>query len=590
MPRFVAPDGSVHYIPDVYSMTDVVTSLPGPLPDFLIPILIGGDDEGVPYNVDSLAFSEESKNGPFRGIGTPIAIAAYFGPDGDLMTSTKVAKRHGMPFFFACCASALTRASVDVTGDGDDQYTLYAKKYGAPGGHAKVKIASGTTITVTPVKYRSLLTADALTGSTRLYVKDNTWVRVGQSLSLGSNAENDTAFTVKATGTEPSATGQIRQYIDLTTATGADFLAADYALIVEWDTTRTETSGVCANVQAQIDWFNSPSSSVFGAHKLESFTNPAAVDTLASATVLKEIGVWEDPVPGTSPAPTSGGYSALITQLDGSSWDQFAELNKVLPRAFCILDSSSTVHQAWRDWSISKRTEGYPVSVNVGCGWGDVDVDATDDTSPVHRAQSLNNEDVQLAAGGLDQLGAHLSLSPALWALRCAGGVGHNLTNDGIVYSTLEVQWDERNLGELTALCKAGVATYRLSVAGVPAFVISEGLNTLQNNAVAWNVVSKDTPLVMQRDLADFVDRTIKGDLNGQQVGADRVTPDTIAAVVSRRAEKSLERRGYLQKGGFTINSIVLDESGAGYDVEWSVKLPVTNDFIGLTTHIVTGS
>jgi len=57
--------------------------------------------------------------------------------------------------------------------------------------------------------------------------------------------------------------------------------------------------------------------------------------------------------------------------------------------------------------------------------------------------------------------------------------------------------------------------------------------------------------------------------------------------VLRRRAEKSLIRRGYILE--FIISSIVKDETGNGYLVDWSARLPDTVDFIGVTTKILIG-
>ena len=128
------------------------------------------------------------------------------------------------------------------------------------------------------------------------------------------------------------------------------------------------------------------------------------------------------------------------------------------------------------------------MSITAGTEWGDTDLTASDSTNPVFRATALNSQDFSLVAGGLDGDPAYLSFAPAVFGRRIEGGVRHNLTNDVIQYSELEVHWDERGSGELTDLHKAGVIAYRLNVeVGSIRFVVSQGISTLQANANSWN-------------------------------------------------------------------------------------------------------
>ena len=215
-------------------------------------------------------------------------------------------------------------------------------------------------------------------------------------------------------------------------------------------------------------------------------------------------------------------------------------------------------------------------------------VGAGNDTAPEFRAAALNCQNFVLCAGGYDKLGANLSFAPAVFGRAVGGGVGHNLTNDGFLYSDLEVIWDERNSGDLTTLHKFGVCTYRLSISadGIR-YKISQGLNTLQANSVAWNTVTRDTPFTMQRILADFVERTFQGDLDALQIGASQVTPTSVAAVLRARVKKSLEPRGYIVKGSWKIDSTVLNAGATGYDVAQRYRFPTTADYITVENTIL---
>ena len=65
------------------------------------------------------------------------------------------------------------------------------------------------------------------------------------------------------------------------------------------------------------------------------------------------------------------------------------------------------------------------------------------------------------------------------------------------------------------------------------------------------------------------------------------VDANAIAAVLVRRAEKSLIARGYIKE--FRVTSIVLNDGANGYDVRWAVKLPDTVDFLTFETTILIG-
>lgn len=590
MPRFITPTGQAVYIPGVYSRTIVRSDLPGPLPQFHVPIIVGDADEAsYPFNFDAVKVTQEDGRHPFVSLGTTGAVGEEYGPDSDLAVATAFAKRHGLPWAYYVAGNALTRASVPAHSAGPVvQGSIYAKKFGAIGGHIQLQVVAGVTVRITPVKRYSRLTADALTGATRLYVKASDWLAPGDVIYVGDNNTANAAKTVSTVGSELSSTGQVRYYVELTAALAADLTTAQYGLILQYDTQAQEAPATFGDVQEMMDWFNEESEYLGFQKDAGTFTNPAALIALATATPLKEIAAWGVVVPGTSPASTSGNHTTLLGSLDSTDWDRFALDQQVIPRAFLVLSSSSTIHGLWRDWAIAKRTLGESVSVDVGCAWGDVDVSASNDTNPGVRAAALDCDSVSLWAGGLDKIAAYLSLAAAVFGLRVGRGLRHNLTNDDLVYSSIEYAWDERNGGELTYLHRRGVGTYRLSTAGGSIrYRVSQGLTTRQLNASAWNESDASTPLIMQRDIADFIDRVMREELDGTQVGADEVTRDSVAAVAVRKLEKQLKRFGYIRS--YTITGIELDATGAGWNVEYSVRLPVTNDYMGLTTTIRIG-
>jgi len=587
MPAFTDPSGSLVYVPGVYSKTEVISSLPGPLPAFHVPIMTGDAVEGIPYNIASLLEDHESL-GMFVPHGTSTGVAKQFGPDSDLAIAAKYAKRHGLPFAWFVAANALTRASVVATSGGQvvDEFKVYARSFGAPGGWIKITCASGTSWVVQPPKHYTRLSADAGSTDKRIYVRDNSWASEGMAVELGSNAVANVAATVTGVGQQIDSNGQVERWIDVDTAPGATLATSAYSLIAHYSDSLKESSSTFTTGQELVDWLRDESAYLDAAK--EATFSDATLDALATATPMKQItsGTWNNATVGTSPASTSGSHDALITLLD-TAWDDFSLENQALPRSWCIVSSDSTVHASWRDWATAKRTEGWPVNITVGAAWGDTSLTAGNSTDLTYRAQQLNSEDVLLAAPGIDRLASYLSFSPSVFGRRMAGGPLHNLTNDEIIASHLEKVWDERGSGQVTTLHKKGVCTYKLSVGQSIRYRVGQGLSTIQNNASAWDPVGGTSPLVMQRDLADFVDAVIKTDFEELQIGADKVDPSTIGGVLRRRVQKSLERRGYVVS--FTIDSITLNESGNGYDVTWSVVLPSTTDFIGVTTRILVG-
>src|SRR3990172_8147379 len=139
MPAFLDPTGRTRYVPGVYTQTEVVSDLPGPLPEFHVPMIAGDAEWGIPYNVATLQETHEDF-APYRKVGTTSGVQAEFGRDSDLATAARFAKRHGLPTAFYIAANALTRASVIATSAGPiSQATVYHRKFGVPGGHVKLK-------------------------------------------------------------------------------------------------------------------------------------------------------------------------------------------------------------------------------------------------------------------------------------------------------------------------------------------------------------------------------------------------------------------------------------------------------------------
>jgi hypothetical protein len=208
---------------------------------------------------------------------------------------------------------------------------------------------------------------------------------------------------------------------------------------------------------------------------------------------------------------------------------------------------------------------------------------AEDDTDPVYRAQALDSQDVALVAGGYNRLGANLTLLPAAWAMRVAGTVPHNLTNDALKFSgEPEVRWDEINSGQLTSLLTAGVITSKVADFTPYANVIVQGLSTLQDNAQVWSPTTNSTPLLAQIDALDNVTRGLRENLGAKIVGAAAVNVATVSAA-------ALPYLAQLKESGaiddYTI-AVARRADGTGWNVTPSIKMPSTPDFVNVYVKI----
>lgn len=575
-------DGVVHYLPGVYTTTEVVSDLPGPLPEFLVPVIVGDAKQGHPYNGDASKYAHEPAASPFRYIATTKDANTVFGEGSDLAVAFAYAREHGMPFAYCVAINPMTRASAVVkSGTGAvDEITFYAKTHGPVGGWPLVAIGASNALTITPVKRYSTLTANVGIADTRIYVDHNAWIQEGMTLAIGSNSTANIAVVVSGVGSEFNAAGQIVYWVDLAATPGVALTVAGSALLVQYGT-QSESSGALANGQAVVDWLNSTSQHV-GAVKEATFSN-VALDTV-SVVPLRS---YTAAVVGTAPASSSSDHADLIGALDATEWDRFLIDRARIPQAFLIADPTVAVHAAWRSWAATKRELGEAVSITTGCDWGDIVIDAGDSTDPKYRARLLDSEDVMLVANGADWLAAYLTRAPAVFGMRVGGGVGHNLTNDPFRFAKDETTWDERTQAQLTTLTRAGVVTNRLQAgSGGSRYVVTQGVSTLQANGSAWNTSTNDTPLVMQRDHADYFDRVMSETLDRRSLGGDGVTRDSVAAVLLARS-KQLKRSSAIID--YTIGSITINDSANGIDVEHSAQFPLTNDFITMHTRILVG-
>lgn len=582
-------DAKQQYVPGAYTKTEVRSSLPGPLPALHVAVLLGQGPVGVPYHAADTALDVEGNLTPYTYCGTATKIARENGYQSELHLAAKYAWRHGLPGAYVINLAPLTRAALELLdGLGTAQLTVYPRSYGAPANAISVAYdATADTLTVVPVKAFAMLKSTIADGATRVYLDGaHDWVKAGTVLMLADNVEAAVEVTVADAGTEVDSNGQLRYWFAPTAAITTGVATTQYALVYQLDTANTLVGTGLTTPQEVLDFINTNASM----RELLVAEKHANYDGTNLATVAAASIGWStnSSAAGTSPSMSNTELTDFVSRMNASEWEKWTEAEQVIPHSYLLVSHVSNMHATMRDYAIAERGRGYPIALTVGCNWGDVIVGAGDTTDPVYRAGLLDSQDVCLVANGMSRLGSFLTRAPAVWARRVAGGPGHNLTNDSFVADEPEVLWDEIDSGELTSLLKAGVVSIKLSVGQSIRYTLSQGLNTLQANGGAiWNEVDATTWSLMQRDLADFANLVIRRDMESLQVGANKVDPTTIGAVLERRAARSLLRQGYIVD--FNIVSITLNDSGSGYDVVWQVKLPTTADFITITTVILLG-
>lgn len=583
MPLNTTPAGASVRIPGVYLAEEVIKSTPGVLPEFLVPVVMAGAEEGYPYNVKDTRQVGESIS-QFQLCGTSSKVRTVYGPDSDAAVVGKYLWSHKFPQGYFVCMSALTRASILAVSTGPvSQLTIFGRKYGWVANWIKLSWAS-LTLTVQPPAYYSRLTASSTSSSNKVFVRDNSWVSVGMTLELGDNDSPNVTKVVDAVGYDVASNGQKTPWIRFTATAGAAYTTAQYAAVAYYSPTLKETPAAFADIEELFQWIVASSSYLY-ATKHANFTDVTLI-TIASLTPLKDITTWGTMTPGTSPAPTATDVTNFITDMDEAEWDAFVEERGKIPRAFYLAMSSSTAHGSMRDWAVAKRAAGYPIRFMSGGDWGDVVLGAGNSTDPAFRLAALNSQDVAIAFGGFDKLAAYLTFGAACFGLRCGNAIPHNLTNDDLNYEELEVKWDETNSGELTTLLDRGALVYSLN-AGTKRFCLTQGLSSLQQNDEAWNETDATTCLLMQRDNADFIQAIVKEEFTVLQIGADRVTAASVAGVLGRKADKLLLKRGLVTAWG--INSVTLNATATGYDVDWFVRQATTADYINVLTKILVG-
>lgn len=585
MPYVVDATGAIHYEPGYYGVIRAAANGPGPLPNFLVPVMVVDSYSGFPSNwiAASDRFTDELTRLPFVLVTNSSDAKAAFG-DSAMTTAFNVAKRHGLPRAYCISAGKLVRWSIVVPSTGPvSQFTLAGYYWGFPAGWTKIKWASSIFSFSVPEKLTKI-TANVASGATRIYVENNDWVVQGQTLELGDNDSVNEAVVVLATGRETNSDGTYKPYIDLTAVTAAAYTTAAYAAIALYGTNvTTSTAFASGEGQKLIDWINANGGTALRAQRHGNFTGALPI-AVSSLTPMKDVSGWGTKTLGTSPAASASDIQDFLDDMDERLYDDFVDAVGQPPREWFLGSSDATAHANMSTWLRTQRATSTArgAAVTLGCAWGDIVLSASDSTSPAYRARQLDNQDVRLVAVGADGVGSNLSLAPAVFGLRVGGGLRNNLTNKQFIgFSVYEKRWTE---AQRETLCRAGVISYKLtSISGASRKVVIQGLNALQANAATWND-NGTTPFIQQRSLADFVDFVLKTDCFDRVIGAE-VDIDFVRGMVATRAEQLVNER-YVQS--FTINSIQRNTEGTGYEIDWLVTLPGVTDYVTAITTIQT--
>lgn len=501
-------NGKPKFPTGTYGEIFIVSDQSAAIPDFNVGVIIGAQRSGEGYNVNDGVTDALLKKPVFHGYSQQHLVQSKFGKGSELDIAFGYAKKHGLTACFMVGISPTTQGLLVLQDSGPDP-TINVKtaEYGSIARAYFLEVVTdspGIKISVTPPTNIAYLSATAASSATSYKTKDPRSLKAGDTVFLAANdILPDPTDTVKVVSVTPNkVNGRIVDYtvvVDGTLNSGTSATAANAAFLFTSDTAFKWTS---SKLQTKEDVLaqNDEQNFVIFEDADEGISNIPA--TLGDPVVVATSAT------GKTPAPVSNDWTTLLANLP-ALMNEFAFQNKSELRMFLFLTGDATIHTAIRDFAVSRRTLDKPISAVVGTALGAIDLDnASLASNPTLQAAALNNDDVALCVGGADGYGGYLSLAPAVFGLRIGKPVAHNLTNDTLLFTTPEVIWDEDGLGDLTKLIKFGCLTYDNSP--FRGLHIEKGINTYQQIGESWNTQDKKTPLIMQRDLADYYQYTRK--------------------------------------------------------------------------------
>ena len=552
MPYYTFENGLTTNIPGVVDYEEtVVLGRDGPVPQFMVPIIIGTGLTGYPVNFDSVKQTDEATKGAFTKCSGDGDVRSIFHPQSDIAIAYQNAQEAGLPMAFCGAVNALVRAKVVAqsgSGPAVDEFTLYSRLFGAVGGHHKVKYASGI-IEITPVRNSAFLSENAASTDTRIYIYSQDpgrspieWVQPGRTYTLGDNSTPNFTATVLKTGYEIDSNGQYKYYIDFTQQLGTALTAfgSDYALIVEYsdDVEKNDTAFLAGEGQKLVDWIKT-NSKYLSAEKASSFTGTLPND-VATSTPIKEITAWGTVTDGASPLVTSSDWTTFFTNYQNTYWDDFRQRHGITPYLHLMLTELSVDHAKAVSFANNRWTNKTPVTFYLGAGYTDVAVGAGNDTAPEYRANALNSQHVALCAGKVKKLAPYLSLAAMAFGFAAANGSTVALTNKEIPRSWhIDKVWTD---DDLETLIGGGVLTYMLRQADPATWVVAEDANTNQDRSTTWSAATNTTSLMHSRHAVNEWWAGLRNKLASMFPGNTSVTPALVAQVLYNWDQTALNR------------------------------------------------
>lgn len=366
---------------------------------------------------------------------------------------------------------------------------------------------------------------------------------------------------------------------------GALFATTGYARIFKMDlddtiegggkpTTPTVSSGLLSSDIAITNWFNNDSLGLLGC--------VTTTGGIPNGTNIGFLGTFTGATKGTRPAMTATIWTDVQTAIKDV-------VKRFLVRHIIVLDNvdvdnSGTERSNITTWNSTEASlrNGQPSNLCMfwyGCNTGNTFLAAATVDSPEYRASKMNNERFILAEMGLDGLPAYLSMSPQMCGDVVSNKINHNLTRDNIVCSNPEELRTDMEVAVAQRIDGGVLATLSKSTG----LKVARGVNTLQDNTNIWTTDSK-THSIMQRQIADYCDTTLRRGIDEDIIGADNLTKSSVQSYVNSTAAKLLNE-GVIT--AYNPAQTIITRVTAGWTIQWFVTPDQETDFVGIITNIL---
>jgi len=459
-------------------------------------------------------------------------------------------------------ATALTVASWTTTPDTTSTYQIIEPKF---------------VFTITPPKNVKMIGSNITSGDTYIWVKGIEDLYPGQTINITRGATStDTMNSPVIKSIDPLWTSNgYKVYLEPTSdVPSAAFATANSSFIFTVDENRKEVYEFIGD-----DW--SPANIVKVINDTSKIVLLTQIHTslppaVASTTYFGWYGFATNTFP-TSPAVTTSDYTTIANNLP--KWfKEFEIAYKTKIRLIDLGTSTAAVHALFRDAAVTLRDNPNlsPVQIIAGTALGDTETTGSADTNSTYRAYNINSDEVQIVAGGIEDLPSYLSHSSLIFGIRMANSVLHNVTRDKLPINKVEKNW---TYAELEKLIKGGVTTYAQNKNGR---YVCFSVNTYQDQSQQWNKEDKKTYLTAQRDKADFVYRGIVEYLDDVAIGSD-----SSRAEITRALDSYLTR--FIEDGNITGYSLSDRAVEGGVIENVDIDLPDQIDYVGLILGIRTG-